>query len=114
MSVWKNAMQVAESIFQITKNLPQKEDYGLTSQIRRSGLSISANIAEAFGRHSIRDKIQFYYIARGSAYETINHLEYGSRVNYFTIEKTAPIQDLLFDIINELNKIIKSLGKLNY
>ena len=106
-------MNVAERIFEITKNLPRKEDYGLTSQVRRSALSISANIAEAFGRHSIKDKIQFYYISRGSAFETMSHLEYGERVNYFAREQINPIQDRLFDVVNELNKIIKSLGNLN-
>ncbi len=106
-------MEVAESIFEITKNLPRSEDYGLTSQIRRSALSISANIAEAFGRHSIKDKIQFYYISRGSAFETASHLEYGKRVNYFMKEQIDPIQDNLFNIIREINTIIKSLGSLN-
>ena len=105
-------MTVAENIFKITKGLPPKEDYGLTSQIRRSGLSISANIAEAFGRHSIRDKIQFYYISRGSAYETISLLEYGIRVRYFSPQEVSPIQDLLFKIIGDLNKIVKSLNNI--
>ncbi|MDD5541522.1 MAG: four helix bundle protein, partial [Candidatus Marinimicrobia bacterium] len=50
MPVWREAIEIAESFFNLTSKLPRKEDYGLTSQMRRSALSISANIAEAFGR----------------------------------------------------------------
>jgi four helix bundle protein len=55
MSVWKNAMIVAEKIHDMTDQLPKKEDYGFTSQIRRSALSISANVAEAYGREHSAD-----------------------------------------------------------
>jgi len=48
MPVWEEAMNIAAEVFNITEDLPKKEDYGFTSQIRRSALSISANIAEAF------------------------------------------------------------------
>jgi len=74
MPIWKEAMNIAEQIFTITDNLPRKEDYGFTSQIRRAALSISANIAEAFGRNHTLDKINFYYFARGSLTETQSHL----------------------------------------
>ena len=84
MPIWKEAMQVAELTFRLTDILPKKEDYGLTSQLRRAALSVSGNIAEAFGRYHVSDKINFYYYARGSATETMSHLEYGRRVGYFT------------------------------
>jgi four helix bundle protein len=48
MPVWQKAIDLAEQVFAITEPLPRKEDYGLTSQIRRSALSVSANIAEGF------------------------------------------------------------------
>jgi four helix bundle protein len=51
MPVWQKAMHLAEQVFVVTEPLPRKEDYGLTSQMRRSALSVSANIAEGFGRH---------------------------------------------------------------
>ena len=109
MDVWKDAMSVAESIFFITESLPKKEDYGLTSQIRRSALSISANIAEAFGRHHSSDKINFYYYSRGSVTETKSHLEYGIKVKYFEEVKVREIENSLNKIYFELNKIIKSI-----
>jgi len=75
MPVWQKAMSIAEAVFRITDDLPRKEDYGFTSQIRRSALSISANIAEAYGRKHTSDKVNFYYIARGSLTETQSHLD---------------------------------------
>ena len=66
--------------------LPAREDYGLTSQLRRAAVSISANIAESFGRRTKNDKIKFYDYANASAYETKSLLIYGNKVNYFTEE----------------------------
>jgi len=74
MPIWLEAMEIAEKVFKLTDKLPRKEDYGFTSQIRRAGLSISANIAEAYGRNHTADKINFYYFARGSVTETQSHL----------------------------------------
>ncbi|MFT9495518.1 four helix bundle protein [Anaerosolibacter sp.] len=110
MPMWKQALGVSTRIFHMTDALPRKEDYGLTSQIRRSVNSIGANIAEGFGRKHIKEKIRFYYIARGSAYETMHHLLYGKEVAYFTKEDVDSIIDELERIALELNRIIKSLG----
>lgn len=70
MPVWIISMEIGEEIFLLSEVLPRKEDYALTSQIRRSAESISANIAEGFGRGGVREKINFYRYSRGSAMET--------------------------------------------
>ena len=108
MPVWQLVMEVSEKIFYLTKDLPRNEDYGLTSQIRRSALSISANIAEGFGRNSIGEKMQFYSISRGSLLETMNHLEYGIRVSYFSCNQVTEIEKLLARIHKEINTILKT------
>jgi len=109
MNVWKNAMEVATLVFNLTTNLPRSEDYGLTSQLRRSALSVSANIAEGYGRESNIDKIRFYVISRGSAFETKNHLIYGEKVSYFENKDIHTLNDKIDNVIFELNKIIKTL-----
>lgn len=109
MDVWRKAMEVAERLFIITDDLPKKEDYGFTSQIRRSALSISANVAEAFGRNHTADKINFYYYARGSVTETRSHIEYGKRVKYLSDVDSTELESVLKNIYSELNKIIKTL-----
>lgn len=109
MSVWQHALALSEEVFKLTIGLPRSEDYGLTSQIRRSTNSISANIAEAFGRHYRKEKINFYYFARGSTYETQNHLIYGKQVGYFDKVKAQELFNEYLTLILELNKITKSL-----
>ena len=107
--VWKEAMGITEEISRWTEELPRKEDYGFTSQTRRSALSISANIAEAYGRQHRLDKNNFYYYARGSVTETQSHLEYGKRVEYFPSELVDELDNRLKKIYNDLNKVILSL-----
>ena len=109
MPVWKESMNIAENIFHLTDNLPKKEDYGFTSQIRRSGLSIASNIAEAYGRHHKLDKINFYYISRGSITETQSHLEYGKRVGYIKGSDVKKLDNSLNKSYNDINKIIVTL-----
>lgn len=109
MPVWQEAMSIAEAIFRLTEPLPRKEDYGLTSQLRRSALSISANIAEGFGRQHIKDKVNLYFIARGSLTETQSHLEYGRRVEYFDASDAKALDARLAGLLHDLNKLILSL-----
>jgi len=111
MPVWKKAMDLAVRIFGLTEKLPKKEDFGLTSQIRDSGLSVSGNIAEGFGRKHTKDKLNFYYNARGSLAETKNHLIYGWKVGYFTEAEFKEFSNLIKDIWKELNSLINSLSK---
>lgn len=109
MPVWREAMAVAEDVFRISEEFPRKEDYGLTTQLRRSALSISANIAEAFGRKHSLDKRNFYYYARGSAMETENHLEYARRVGYVDGRSIGQLNQRLRELYAHLNKVIASL-----
>jgi len=111
MPVWQDAMQIATQIFNLTEKLPKKEDYGFTSQIRRSVLSISANIAEAFGRNHTADKINFYYYARGSVTETQSHCEYGKQVKYIDEYQANILDDRLSTLLKSINQIIVSLRK---
>ena len=111
MPVWQKAMELAVSIFKLTEKLPRKEDYGLTSQIRRSALSVPGNISEGFGRKHTKDKLNFYYDARGSLAETKNHLIYGHKVEYFNDSEFEEFSNLVDEIWKELNSLISSLQK---
>jgi four helix bundle protein len=111
MPVWQGAMTLAEEIFFMTDQLPKKEDYGLTSQIRRSALSVSGNIAEGFGRKHTKEKLQFYYASRGSLTETKSHLVYGRNVGCFSSESFELVNSLSAEIWRGLNALIRSLQK---
>lgn len=75
LKVWVKAKDFAIKVYkQILPLLPFEEKWNLNSQLRRSSLSISANIAEGYGRYYYQDNIRFCYIARGSLDETLSHL----------------------------------------
>jgi four helix bundle protein len=113
MLVWQCAMEIAVKVHSLTDSLPRKEDYGFTSQIRRSALSISANIAEGFGRKHALDKINFYLHSRGSLTETQSHLEYGSRVGYFRSEDVELLDSQLSCLHHDLNRLIAGINSRN-
>lgn len=75
LMVWQKSMQLAVEVYKLTKNFPREEVYGLTSQIRRSAISIPSNIAEGHGRLNAREFRQFLGVARGSTYELQTQLE---------------------------------------
>jgi four helix bundle protein len=111
MPIWQKAMDLAVNVFKLTEKLPKKEDYGLTSQIRSSALSVAGNISEGFGRKHTRDKLNFYYDSRGSLAETKNHLIYGHQVGYFSDTEFSEYSGLVEDVWKELNFLIVSLQK---
>lgn len=109
MPVWQEAMELAVQVHGLTDPLPRKEDYGLTSQLRRSALSVAANIAEGFGRKHALDKVNFYLHSRGSLTETQSHLEYGLRVGYFEIRQVELLDARLQQLHYDLNKLIAGM-----
>jgi four helix bundle protein len=73
LDVWKDARKFAVKVYKLTKKLPADERYGLTSQMRRSGISISSNLAEGSSRESLKDQARFSEISFGSLMELLNH-----------------------------------------
>ena len=109
LPIWKEAMDIAEVVFRLSEAFPRKEDYGLTSQIRRSTVSIAANIAEAFGRGHAADKMKFYYYSRGSVTETQSHLEYAQRIGYLPADVAKGLDNRLESLHTSLNKVLATL-----
>lgn len=69
LNVWKEGHKLVIMVYKITKTFPKEETYSLVNQMRRAVSSITANIAEGFGRQGYKEKIQFYYLAQGSLIE---------------------------------------------
>ncbi len=92
LNVWQEAHKLVLETYKVTRKFPKIEQYGLTSQIQRSVVSITSNIAEGFGRHSYKEKIQFYYLSHDSLTEFKNQLIIGRDLNYITKPE--------FDMIN--------------
>ena len=109
--VWQKAMDLTVSIYQLTKNFPKEETYGLISQIRRSSASIPANIAEGQGRRSSKEFQQFLANARGSLLELDTHLELSFRVGYISKNQHNEMREKISEVGRILNGLMRSLNK---
>lgn len=103
LEVWQLSKDLAIEVYGITKDFPKDEVFGITNQIKRAAVSISANIAEGFGRYHYLDKAKFYLNSRGSLFELKSHLLIANDLGF--ISK---------DVTNDLSSDIDQLGiKLN-
>lgn len=82
LMVWKEGHKLVLMIYTITKQFPKEETYSLIDQMRRAAASITANIAEGFGRQTYKEKVQFYYLAQGSLTELKNFILLSKDINY--------------------------------
>ena len=89
LAAWREAICLAVTVYQDTLKFPKHEVFGLTTQIRRSAVSIASNIAEGAGRNSRRELIQFVGIACGSVSELETQLELAVRLRYLSPEAAA-------------------------
>ena len=106
--VWQKAMELAEKVYLVTRNVPEEEIYALTSQVRRSAVSVPSNIAEGKGRGTGKEFIQFLRIALGSLYELQTQLELSMRIGYITTAQLNPIDSLALEVEKMLNSLITS------
>jgi four helix bundle protein len=105
LKVWQDGMQLAQECYQLTREFPKEELFGIISQIRRASAAIPANIAEGWGRQGTREYIQFLRVAQGSLKELETHLILSQRVGLTPQERVVP----LLDRCSELGKMIHSL-----
>ena len=93
LNVWKEGHTLVVMIYKMTRSFPKEETYSLVDQMRRAAASITANIAEGFGRQGYKEKIQFYYIAKGSLSELKNFLFIAKDVGYLSAENFIQLSD---------------------
>ena len=109
LEVWKISISLAERIYKLTGNFPITENYGITSQLRRSSISISNNICEGRGRLTKGEYKHFLGIARGSSYEVSNLIELCLRLQFGKKEELEELYDLNDKISSMLFNLIKTL-----
>ena len=98
LKIWIKSIELAKYVYLLTNELPSDERYGLTSQIKRSVISISSNIAEGAGRNSNKEFKHFLSIAYGSAYELQTQLILTIELNLLSKEKVQPCIELTIEI----------------
>ncbi|HSN76843.1 MAG TPA: four helix bundle protein [Anaerolineae bacterium] len=106
LKTWQLAQQLMIECHKMAKVLPTWERYDLTSQVRRSSKSVMANIAEGYGRYHYLDSLRFYYIARGSLNETINHIITAHDLTYIEDQRFRELNDLGREAERALNGFI--------
>ncbi len=107
LNVWNIGMDITFEIYQFTKDFPEYELYGLTSQMRKAAVSIPSNIAEGFARSHNKEYRQFLYISLGSCAELETQVEIAGRLEY--LSETS--RKHLIDILQQLGRMLTSLIK---
>ena len=102
-------MELVAGTYRLTARLPHRELYGLTSQMRRSAVSIPANIAEGNGRRSTREYLRFLTIANGSLRELETYWDLTVELEYFTTEQVAESRSMGEEIGKMLTGLSRSL-----
>ena len=108
LQVWQLARQLRRLLYNLARNFPPEEKFVLSSQLRRAAISITANIAEGFGRYYYQENIQFCRIARGSVFEVRDHLITAQDQGYLTAEQRGDADALCQRVIQTLNGYIRS------
>ncbi len=113
LDVWKVSMELVKEVYTLTKEYPKEEIYSLTSQTRRSVVSVPSNIAEGVGRQYKKDTLQFLHIARGSLYELETQLNIAVMIGFITNESMLKTTALLEKALQLLNGYINYIDKAN-
>ena len=107
--VWQRAMQLTVAIYGLTRDFPREEMYGLTSQIRRSAISVPCNIAEGQGRLSVGEFKQFLGIARGSNFEVQTQLEIARALKFGDSERIKEAENLSHEVGKMIHGLLESI-----
>ena len=110
LDVWQKAVEYADLIYEVTRNFPAEERFALTSQLRRSAVSVSSNIAEGTSRASDADLARFIEIAYGSLLESVSELQTAKRQRFLSEEgfrKTYGMAERLARMLSGLRRTLK-------
>jgi four helix bundle protein len=114
MIAWQEGHKLVLMIYKITKDFPNKETYGLTSQIQRATVSITSNIAEGFTRKSAKEKIQFFKISQGSLVELQNQFLIAKDVKYLSDRKFTDLAEQTVKVYKLINGLLKATRLRKY
>ena len=116
LNVWQEAHILVDIVYKLTNEFPKSEVYGLTSQLRRAVVSVTANIAEGFSRYHYKDRLRFYYDARGSLSEVQSELLDSEKVGLITkalLDKIWPQTERVHLLLGGLIRKTDSLSRIS-
>ena len=110
LKVWRRGIDITEQVYQASKEFPDEEKYGLTSQVRRAAVSVPSNIAEGWGRGSRKQYVRFLRIARCSVHEIETQIIIACRLGYIDkrnrneiLSETEAESKMLLSLIRSLS-----------
>lgn len=106
LDVWKKTKELVLFIYTLTKKYPTEEIYCLVNQLRRCSISILSNIAEGYGRESIKEMVQFLFIARGSLFELEAQISISYDLKYITNDEFEKCMQIILVCKKLLNGFI--------
>ncbi|HPI38938.1 MAG TPA: four helix bundle protein [Ignavibacteriaceae bacterium] len=109
LEIWKNGINLVESIYLLTASFPKEEQFGLTNQLRRASVSVVSNIAEGLSRTSPNEKIRFLEVARSSIVEIDTQIEIAIRIQYCSHDDVEEVNSLLNTIFAMSSALIKTI-----
>lgn len=109
LKIYKLAARLEIFIYKVTEKFPIDEKFNSISQLRRSSLSVSNNIAESYGRHSFKSKINYLYIARGEVEETRSGIDRAHKKGFITEKMSNFIVEKYTELLKSINSYIKFL-----
>lgn len=109
LDVWKICRELRGKIAELARKFPKEEQYRLSDQIIRASRSVTANIAEGYGRFYYQENVQFCRQARGSLYEVLDHLTVACDESYLTQDSFRTHRDEVIRCIVVLNGYLRYL-----
>jgi four helix bundle protein len=107
LETWQKAIAFADLVYEMTKNFPHEERFGLTNQMRRAAVSVSSNIAEGTARYSKNDYARFLEIAAGSLFEVVSQSFIGRRQGFLS----NPAFQQLYHAAEQQGKLLSGLRR---
>ena len=111
LDVYNESRLLVKDVYDLIQTFPKEEKYALCDQLRRSSISVPANIAEGKGRRSKREQIHFIEIAFGSLMETFCHIEIAKDLGYITEEQLNEKEKQIEIISKRISKLTSSIEK---
>ncbi len=105
---WKSARILRRRIYVMCRRFPKEESYGLSSQMRRAAVSVTANLAEGYGRFSYQENMQFCRQSRGSVYELRDHLTTALDAGYITPDEYKENDLQAVSVVKLINGYIRA------
>jgi len=108
---WQKAYELGKLMYRLTASFPESERFGLTSQLRRGGVSVASNIAEGYGRASSSDYLRFLRVARGALFEIDTQVSFARDLGFMNDDGYVQADSLARECGRVLAGLIRSIEK---